>query len=33
MNDRLSIHVEVDEPPQEIFMALGYNKDHEDGNK
>lgn len=33
MNERLNIHVEVDEPPEEIFMALGYNKDHEDGNK
>lgn len=33
MNERLNIQVEYNEPPHEIFMALGYNKDHEDGNK
>lgn len=33
MNDRLGIFVEYNEPPHEIFMALGYNKEHEDGNK
>lgn len=33
LNERLNIHVEYCEPPHEIFMALGYNKDHEDGNK
>jgi len=33
MDERLDIFVEYNEPPEEIFMALGYNKEHEDGNK